>query len=82
MCSPAFLTDAQCLRTHAVSHMSEQPSSLVQEEEFAKQLRLARHLAGASLPPSRRALEPVRQPKTRKGSDLLQRRGLKPRRQR
>ena len=32
----------------------EQPSPLVREEEFAKQLRLPRYLAGASLPPSRR----------------------------
>jgi hypothetical protein len=31
---------------------------VVQDEEFAKQLRLARYLAGASLPPSR-PLEPV-----------------------
>jgi dihydroneopterin aldolase len=29
--------------------VSEQPSTRVQEEEFAKQLRLARYLAGASL---------------------------------
>jgi hypothetical protein len=33
--------------------LSEQPSPLVQEEEFAKQLRLARYLTGASLQPSR-----------------------------
>ena len=33
--------------------ISEQPSSRVQEEEFAKQLRLARYLAAASRPPSR-----------------------------
>jgi len=35
----------------------EPPSALVQEEEFAKQLRLARYLAASSLPPSR-LLEP------------------------
>jgi hypothetical protein len=45
--------------------VSEQPSARVQEEEFAKQLRLARYLAAASLPPSR-PLEPVRQPRTPK----------------
>jgi hypothetical protein len=33
--------------------VSELPSTRVQEEEFAKQLRLARYLAAASLPPSR-----------------------------
>jgi hypothetical protein len=37
----------------ATYQVSEQPSSRVQEEEFAKQLRLARYLAAASLPPSR-----------------------------
>jgi hypothetical protein len=36
----------------------EPASALVREEEFAKQLRLARYLAASSLPPSRR-LEPV-----------------------
>jgi hypothetical protein len=38
---------------------------LVQEEEFAKQLRLARYLAAGGSPPSR-PLEPVRQPRTPK----------------
>ena len=33
--------------------VSEQPSSRVQEEEFAKQLRLARYLAAGGSPPSR-----------------------------
>jgi hypothetical protein len=42
--------------------VSEQPTSRVQEEEFAKQLRLARYLAAASLPSSR-PLEAVRQPR-------------------
>jgi len=42
--------------------VSEQPSSRVQEEEFAKQLRLARYLAAGGSPPSR-SLEPA--PKTR-----------------
>jgi hypothetical protein len=45
--------------------VSEQPGTRVQEEEFAKQLRLARYLAAASLPPAR-PLEPVRQPRTPK----------------
>src|SRR5260221_12564241 len=45
--------------------LSEQPSARVQEEEFAKQLRLARYLAAGSLPPSR-LLEPGRQPRTPK----------------
>ena len=36
----------------------EPPSALVREEEFAKQLRLARYLAASSLPPSR-PLEPA-----------------------
>jgi len=45
--------------------VSEQPSSRVQEEEFAKQLRLARYLAAGGSPPSR-TLEPVRQPMTPK----------------
>jgi hypothetical protein len=43
--------------------VSEQPSSRIQEEEFAKQLRLARYLAAANLPPSR-ALEPAPEAKT------------------
>jgi hypothetical protein len=33
--------------------VSEQPSSRVQEEDFAKQLRLARYLAAGGSPPSR-----------------------------
>jgi hypothetical protein len=45
--------------------VSEQPSSRVQEEEFAKQLRLARYLAAGGSPLSR-ALEPVRQTRTPK----------------
>ena len=36
----------------------ELPSAVVREEDFAKQLRLARYLAASSLQPSR-ALEPV-----------------------
>jgi hypothetical protein len=45
--------------------VSEQPSTKVQEEECAKQLRLARYLAARGSPPSR-PLEPVRQSRTRK----------------
>ena len=44
--------------------LSEQPSARVQEEEFAKQLRLARYLAAGGSPPLR-PLEPGRQAKTR-----------------
>ena len=57
--------------------MSEQPSTRVQEEEFAKQLRLARYLAAASLPPSR-PLEPVRQPRTPKEGRGVTRAAPKP----
>jgi hypothetical protein len=35
--------------------VSEQPSSRVQEEEFARQLRLARYLAAGGSPPSQRS---------------------------
>jgi hypothetical protein len=45
--------------------VSEQPSTRVQEEEFAKQLRLARYLAAGGSPPSR-PLDAIRQPKTPK----------------
>ena len=33
--------------------LSKQASPVVREEDFAKQLRIARYLAGASLPPTR-----------------------------
>jgi hypothetical protein len=45
--------------------VSEQPSARVQEEEFGKQLRLARYLAAGGSPPSR-ALEPAAETKTPK----------------
>lgn len=45
--------------------VSEEPCSRVQEEEFAKQLRLARYLAAGGSPPSR-ALEPAPEAKTPK----------------
>jgi hypothetical protein len=56
--------------------ISEQPSSKVQEEEFAKQLRLARYLAVANLPPVR-TLEPVRQPRTPKRGRPVAKAGVK-----
>ena len=45
-------------KASTVYQPSEQASPLVREEDFAKQLRLARYLAASSLPPSR-ALEPA-----------------------
>jgi hypothetical protein len=57
--------------------VAEQPSSRVQEEEFAKQLRLARYLAAGGSPPSR-AAKPAPEAKCLSGGDLLQRRGLRP----
>jgi hypothetical protein len=54
----------------------KQPSTRVQEEEFAKQLRLARYLAGGGSPPSR-ALEPVRQPRTPKRERAVAKPGVK-----
>ena len=56
--------------------VSEQPSPLVQEEEFAKQLRLARYLAASGLPPSR-PLESVRQPRTPKQARPIAKAGAK-----
>jgi hypothetical protein len=56
--------------------VAEQPSSRVQEEEFAKQLRLARYLAAGGSPPSR-ALEAVRQPRTPKKERPLAKTGAK-----
>jgi hypothetical protein len=56
--------------------VSEQPSTRVQEEEFAKQLRLARYLAGGGSPPSR-SLEPVRQPRPRKAERPIAKAGAR-----
>jgi hypothetical protein len=56
--------------------VSGQPSARVQEEEFAKQLRLARYLAAASLPPSR-PLEPAHQPKMPKQERPIAKAGAK-----
>jgi len=57
--------------------VSEQPSAKVQEEEFAKQLRLARYLAAGGSPPSR-PIEPVRQPRTPKQERPMAKSGAKP----
>jgi hypothetical protein len=56
--------------------VSEQPSSRVQEEEFAKQLRLARYLAAASVPPSR-PLEPGPEARTPKRARPVAKAGAK-----
>jgi hypothetical protein len=50
-------------QTPVTYQVSEQPSALVQEQEFAKQLRIARYLAAASLPAAR-PLEPVANART------------------
>jgi hypothetical protein len=41
------------IKSEATYQVAEQPSAVVREEEFAKQLRLARYLAAAGRPPSR-----------------------------
>jgi hypothetical protein len=56
--------------------VSEQPSAKVQEEEFAKQLRLARYLAAGGSPPAR-TLEAVNQPRTRKQERSIAKAGAK-----
>jgi hypothetical protein len=55
--------------------VSDQPSSRVQEEDFAKQLRLARYLAAASLPS--RPLEAVREARTPKKEAPVAKAGAK-----
>jgi hypothetical protein len=52
-------------RSKTAYQVVEQPSPVVREEEFAKQLRIARYLAGASLTAAR-TLEPAAQPRTPK----------------
>jgi hypothetical protein len=37
-------------KSESIYQIAEQPSAVVREEEFAKQLRIARYLAGARLP--------------------------------
>jgi hypothetical protein len=56
--------------------VSEQPSTRVQEEEFAKQLRLARYLAAGGSPPSR-PLEPAPEAKTPKRGRPVAKAGVK-----
>ena len=56
--------------------VSEPPSALVREEEFAKQLRLARYLAGASLPPAR-PLEPGAEARAAKREQSIKKAGSK-----
>jgi hypothetical protein len=63
-------------KTPVSYQLAEQPSARVQEEEFAKQLRLARYLAAASPPPPR-ALEPVREVRTPKRERPVTRPGAK-----
>jgi hypothetical protein len=57
--------EATKLKAPVTYQVSEQPSAKVQEEEFAKQLRLARYLAAGGSPPLR-PLEAVRQRRTPK----------------
>jgi hypothetical protein len=52
-------------RSKTAYQVAEQPSPVVREEEFAKQLRIARYLAGAGVPAAR-TLEPAAQPRTPK----------------
>ena len=61
----------------AMYQLSEQPSSRVQEEEFAKQLRLARYLAAGGSPPSR-TMEPAPEVKTPKRGRPVAKAGGKP----
>jgi hypothetical protein len=56
--------------------VSEQPSTRVQEEEFAKQLRLARYLAAGGSPPSR-PLEAAPEVKTPKRGRPVAKAGAK-----
>jgi hypothetical protein len=65
-------TKAKAAVTYQVA---EQPSAKVQEEEFAKQLRLARYLAAASLPS--RPVEPAPEAKTPKRGRPVAKAGAK-----
>ena len=71
--APAEETKPKAPITYQVS---EQPSTRVQEEEFAKQLRLARYLAAGGSPPSR-ALEPAPEAKTPKRERPVAKAGAK-----
>jgi hypothetical protein len=63
-------------KTLVTYQVTEQPSAKVQEEEFAKQLRLARYLAAEGSPPAR-PLEAVGQPRTPKKDRLIATTGVK-----
>jgi hypothetical protein len=63
-------------KTPVTYQVSEQPSTRVQEEEFAKQLRLARYLAAGGSPPAR-PLEAIRQPRTPKRERSVAKAGAK-----
>jgi hypothetical protein len=69
------------IRASAASAAANACGLAVQEEEFAKQLRLARYLAAGGSPPSR-PVETVRQPRTRKQERPVVKGGPKPRRKR
>ena len=73
---PESTPEATKPKAPVMYQVSEQPSTRVQEEEFAKQLRLARYLAAASLPPSR-TLEAVRQQRTHKQERPIAKAGAK-----
>jgi hypothetical protein len=63
-------------KTPVSYQVSEQPSARVQEQEFAKQLRIARYLAAGGSPPSR-PLEAVHEPRTQKKERPLAKAGAK-----
>ena len=63
-------------KTSVTYPLSEQASPVVREEEFAKQLRLARYLAASSLPPAR-PLEPVIKARARKQERSIRKTGPK-----
>jgi hypothetical protein len=58
-------TPAKETKSKTTYQIVEQPSAVVREEEFAKQLRIARYLAGARLP-AVRSLEPAPEAKKAK----------------
>jgi hypothetical protein len=72
---PESTPEATKAKAPVIYEVSEQPSARVQEEEFAKQLRLARYLAAASLPS--RPLEPAPEAKTPKRGRPIAKTGAK-----
>ena len=58
------------VKSGATYQVAEQPSAVVREAEFAKQLRIARYLAGTSLSAGR-ALEPVSEARTPKAAPAI-----------